>query len=156
MQTHLFSLAAVSILLLMAPLAHAQLAINVPLPSETMTMDTGTSVQPDTMETPTMGTSPGGGAGTPDPSPVVGLSEDIHPHGKTYAAASTVRVFDPAQGILSLLDGTEVTFPSNFAFVDTPQPGQPVTIYYFEDRNGQHVLSAIDLGGQGGDSGGGS
>jgi hypothetical protein len=151
MRTHQLSLSAVSILLLGAPLAHAQLAINVPVPAPESAVD-----QPGIMGTPSpaLGSSPGGAAGTPDPSTVVGFSEDIRPHGKTYAAASTVRVFDPAKGVLSLLDGTEVTFPANFAFVDTPQPGQPVTIYYFEDRNGQHLLSAIDLGGQGGDSGG--
>jgi hypothetical protein len=147
MRPRLLFLAAVSMLFLIAPHAHAQLAINVPVPApDEMAPATGMDTQSSTMETPEIGSSPGGPAGTPDPSTVVGFSEDIRPHGKTYADASTVRVFDPAQGVLSLQDGTEVTFPSNFAFVDTPQPGQPVTIYYFEDRNGQHVLSAIDMG----------
>jgi hypothetical protein len=150
-------LAAVSIGLLAAPLAHAQLAINVPVPApETMAPGTGMAGQPDTMGTlPAMGSSPGGAAGTPDPSTVVVYSDGIRQRVKTYADASTVRAFEPDQGLLSLQDGMVVRFPDNFAFVDTPQPGQPVTIYYFQDRDGNAVLSAIDLGGQGGDSGGG-
>ncbi len=157
MRPRLLMLAAISILLLSASLAHAQLAINVPVPPETMTTETTLPTPPSTAEMPVMGSSPGGAAGVPDPSTTIVYSDGVRQRVKVYADNNTVRAFDPAEGLLSLQDGTEVTFPQNFAFLETPQPGHPVTIYYFIDRNGKPVLSAIDMGLQGGgDSGGGS
>ncbi len=153
---NVLQLTAVAILLLVAPLAHAQLAINVPvttpdtMASASVPPPAGTVVTPP----PAMGSSPGNAAGTADSSTVLVFYNGIHQRVKTYSDYAPVRVFDAAQGMLSLDDGTTVRFPSNFAFLDTPQAGQPVTIYYFQDRDGNLVLSAIDMGTQGTSNGG--
>ncbi len=153
MRLRLVLLTTVSTLLLFTPFAHAQLAINVPVPApDTLMPDEAAPLVPD--ESATMGSSPGNAAGVPDASTVVVYSDGTRDRVKVYADNAAVRSFDPAAGRLSLQDGTEVTFPANFAFVDTPEPGQPVTIYYFIDRQGTPVLSAIDMGLQGADSGG--
>ncbi len=148
MRTVLLSTAA--ILLRMAPLAQAQLAINVPVTPE-MAPDASVPPAPGTMVTPppAMGSSPGSAAGTADASTTVVFWNGIRQRVKTYSDYAAVRAFDAAQGTLSLDDGTTVSFPSNFAFLDTPQPGQPVTVYYFQDPGGTLVLSAIDMGTQG-------
>ncbi len=154
MRPRVLGFVAAFLLLLSAPLAHAQLALNVPVPTpETLAPDEAAPQVPG--ETPIMGgSSPGTAAGVPDPSTVGMYVEGTRQHVKVYADNAAVRTIDLTAGILTLQDGTEVTFPENFAFVDTPQPGQPVTIYYFIDHNGTRVLSAIDMGLQGADTGG--
>ncbi len=154
MRTVLLSIAA--ILLLMAPLAQAQLAINVPVTTPDMaSADSTPSAQAIVVTPPpAMGSSPGSAAGTADPSTTVVFWNGMRQRVKTYSDYAAVRAFDAAQGTLSLDDGTTVSFPANFAFLDTPQPGQPVTIYYFQDRDGTFVLSTIDMGTQGTSNGG--
>ncbi len=143
---------AVSLLLFAVPLANAQLAINVPVPTTDAAQPGSVLLAPP----PAAGSSPGQAAGVPaDSSTVVMYNNGQQERVRTFADYGPVRAFDSRQGLLSMQDGTEVTFPSNFAFANTPEPGQPVTIYYFIDGNGNHVLSAIDMGLQGGDTGGG-
>ncbi len=95
----------------------------------------------------------------PEGSTVVVLYNGVRQRVKTYADYGAVRTFDPARGILSLDDGTVVNFPSNFVFMSPPEPGQPITLYYFQDQNGNNILSMVDMGKDagsgGGDSGGG-
>lgn len=95
----------------------------------------------------------------PEGSTVVVLYNGVRQRVKTYADYGAIRSFDPAQGVLSLDDGTVVNFPSNFVFMSPPEPGQPVTVYYFQDQSGNNILSMIDMGKDagsgGGDSGGG-
>ncbi len=153
MRSRLLMLAVLSIGLLAVPLAHAQLAINVPLPTTEAAQPGSTVlVTPPTAD----GSSPGQAAGVPNPSTVLVYNNGSRERVKTFADYGAVRSFDAGEGLLTMQDGTEVTFPSNFAFTTTPQPGQPITIYYFMDRDGRAVLSALDPGMQGADSGGGS
>ncbi len=154
MRPRLIGIATLSLLLLSIPLAHAQLAINVPVPS-TEAAQPGAVV----VVTPPAdgGSSSMTGAGVPaDPSTVIVYNNGSQERVKTFADYGAVRSFDAGEGLLTMQDGTEVTFPSNFAFSTIPQPGQPITIYYFMDRDGRAVLSALDPGMQGADSGGGS
>ncbi len=151
MRPRVIGIATLSLLLLSIPLAHAQLAINVPVPTAEDPQTTSTVIVTPPMD----GSSPGQAAGVPDPSTVIMYNHGDRERVKTFADYGAVRSFDAEQGVLTMQDGTEVTFPSNFAFATIPQPGQPITIYYFMDRDGRAVLSALDPGIQGADSGGG-
>jgi hypothetical protein len=158
---------AVCAVLTTVPLAHAQLAINVPVPTPSDLAPAGAPGvmvdQPDAAMAeftapvvgppPAVGSSPGSAAGTSDPSAVTVYSNGVYQRVKTYSDYGPVREFDPAQGLLTMQDGTVVTFPPNFAFTSPPEPGQPITIYYFQDQNGTAILSAVDPGTQGSSNG---
>ncbi len=114
---------------------------------------------------PTTGSAPVTGAGVPaagdtplkDDSRVSVIHDGMRLRSKTFAEYGAVRSFDSG-GLLTFQDGTEITFPANFAFLSTPEPGQPVTAYYFKDQDGNNVLYTLDMGkdgGTGADSGGG-
>ena len=144
-------LAAVSVVLLCTATSNAQLAINVPVPRTEAGQPASVMVTPP----PAPGSSPGQAAGvSADPSTVGMYNNGEQERVKTFADYGAVRTFDSRQGILSMQDGTEVSFSRNFAFSTIPEPGQPVTIYYFVDRDGKAILSALDPGLQGGDTGG--
>ncbi len=145
-------LLALSLLAMATPFAAAQLAVNVPLPAPDAAQ-TGSTVV--VTPPPSGGSSPMAAAGMPaDTSTVFMYNRGTRDRVKTFSDYGAVRSFDSGQGLLSMQDGTEVTFPSNFAFSTIPEPGQPITIYYFMDRDGRAVLSALDPGLQGGDTGG--
>ncbi len=95
-------------------------------------------------------------AAVPEGSTIVVMYNGVRQRVKTYADYAAVRSFDPARGILALDDGTVVNFPSNFAFLSPPEPGQPITVYYFQDVNGNNVLFSTDMGKDGGSGGGDS
>ncbi len=90
-----------------------------------------------------------------DDSTIIVMQNGAQQRVKTYSDYAAVRTFDLGTGTLALDDGTVVNFPANFAFLNTPEVGQPVAVYYFKDRDGNNVLTAIDNGLVGGGSGGG-
>ncbi len=125
---------------------------------------------PAVVAPPPSGSAPVTGAGIPsegnklsthsDDSTIVVMQNGTQWRAKTFSDYGAVRTFDTGTGTLALDDGTVVNFPANFAFLNTPEVGQPVAVYYFKDRDGNNVLTAIDNGlvgaGSGGaDSGGG-
>ncbi len=152
--------AAVPMFALVGTLAYAQAPINQPSATVVAPANPNVAVQPPVTvmpQPPTVVSPPAPSATVVNP-PAGQTTAVVVPQGSTvtvfnngvrqdfrkYAVQGNVRTFDSWTGRMTLQDGTVVTFPSNFAFTNVPQAGEPVRLTYFVDQSGNKIAMSMD------------
>ncbi len=157
---------AIPAVLMTAALAQAQLPINAPpaAPPAGTTQGPSTPYYPPSAAAPTYQQPPAvaapaqpgavvaPNAGTtvvvPQGSNVIVFRNGARQMYRTGSDYGAVRSFDSNSGRLALQDGNVFNSPENFAFSNVPEVGQPVTVHYYTDQNGNKIVQSIDFGQQ--------